>query len=180
MSVIALSVEFEVGGVADPGLTRLTTAVERAGAELAKVGKHVLPKLIPLLEDSVKVQFAAEGTGPQAGSWAALSAPYSHWKSLHFPGQPKLVATGALRDALTNSGAPGAVRSVSDDALEFGTSGVGYASYHQKGTRHMPARPLFDFGREFEDGMQAAVMAGVREAVREATDAVLDVEGSAT
>lgn len=178
MSAIVLSVEYQVGGGAsEPTLTRLLTALERSGAELADVGKHVLPKLLPVLEVETAKQFDAEGAGPQAGSWAPLSVSYSAWKEAHYPGQPKLVATGALRAALTDGSSANARRDVSGDSLTFGTTGVPYASLHQTGTGRMPSRPPFDFGADFEAGMQQAAAAGVREAVRAGSDGLLDFEG---
>lgn len=178
MTAIALSVEWQMaGGPAEPNLVRLATAFERAGAELAQVGKHVLPQLLPLLETETAKQFDAEGAGPQSGSWAPLSASYAAWKEVHYPGQPKLVLTGAMRAALTESNAPGALREVSGDSLAYGTKGVPYASYHQMGTGRMPSRPPFDFGPDFEKGMRSAAMAGIRAAVREASAGLLDFEG---
>ena len=177
MSAIVVSVEYQIGGGAsEPTLARLVTALERAGAELADVGKHILPKLLPVLEVETGKQFDAEGAGPQAGSWAPLSVSYAKWKQAHFPGQPKLVATGKLRAALTGPGS-NSRRDVSGNELTFGTIGIPYASFHQTGTGKMPARPEFDFGPDFEAGMQAAAAAGVREAVREASDGLLDFEG---
>ena len=199
MSAIVLQVEWTAGGRPD-GLQRLTTALERAGAELADVGKHILPKLLPLLETETGKQFDAEGGGPASGSWAPLTLKYAKWKEAHFPGQPTLVRRGALKAALTGEHSPGALRSISGGTLSYGTTGIPYASFHQTGTKApsgitrahtadaalgawlgrgagMPARPPFDFGPDFEAGMQAAAMAGVREAVRAAGDGLLDFEG---
>lgn len=178
MSAIVLSVEYQIGGgQSEPTLTRLATAFERAGAEVANVGKHILPRLLPVLETETAKQFDAEGAGPATGSWAPLSVSYAKWKAAHFPGAPTLVATGALRAALTDPSAPGARRDVSGDSLTYGTSGVPYASLHQTGTGRMPARPPFDFGPGAEAAIQAAAAAGVREAVREASAGLLDFEG---
>lgn len=177
MSAIALSIEFTIGGRTEPTVTRLTAAFERAGAEVADVGKHVLPKLVPVLEEAVARQFDAQGAGPEMGSWAPLSESYAAWKEKHYPGAPILVRTGKLRAALTDSNAEGARRDVGSDVLTYGTQGVPYASHHQEGTSRMPARPPFDFGAGFEAGMQAAAAAGVREAVREASDGLLDFDG---
>lgn len=178
MTAIALQVEYVIGGQADGTVTRLTTALERAGAELANLGKHVLPRVAKALEAGTAAQFAAEGAGPQAGSWAALSTSYAAWKQRVYPGQPKLVATGAMRAALTDGKAPGAKREIGNDSLSFGTTGIPYASYHQTGTGRMPSRPPFDFGSDFEKAMNAAAMAGVREAVREGSEALLDFDGA--
>jgi len=184
MSAIALSIEFTIGGRTEPTVTRLTAAFERAGAEVADVGKHVLPKLVPVLEGAVARQFDAQGAGPEMGSWAPLSESYAAWKEKHYPGQPILVRTGKLRAALTDSNAPGARRDVSGESLSYGTTGIPYASAHQTGSvaghltaGNLPARPPFDFGSDFEAGMQAAAAAGIREAVREASDGLLDFDG---
>ena len=176
MSAIVVSVEYQVGGVPDAGLRRFSAAVERAGAELANVGKHVLPKLIPLMESSVAKQFDARGRG-NSGSWAPLSVAYAKWKQANYPGKPLLERSGALRAGLTQSG-PNARRDVTGNELTFGTVGVPWASYHQTGTAKMPARAVFDFADDFERGLQSAIAAGVREAVREGSNGVLEVKGN--
>lgn len=177
MSAIVVTVEYQVGGgPSEPTLARLTTALERAGAELADVGKHILPKLLPVLEVETGKQFDAQGAGPIAGSWAPLSVSYAEWKAAHFPGQPTLVRRGALKAALTKTGG-NALREVSGDTLSFGTVGLPYASVKQTGSSQEPARPPFDFGPDLEAGMQAAVAAGVREAMRAGSDGLLDFEG---
>lgn len=185
MSVFAIQVEYQLGGGSrEPSLTRLTAAFERAGVEVADVAKHVFPKLVGVLEAGVAKQFATGGSGPEMGPWAPLSPSYAAWKAKHYPGAPLLVRKGALRAALTDSGAPGARRDISDDSLAFGTSGIPYASAHQSGSvaghltaGNLPARPVFDFGPDFERAMGAAVMAGVREAVRSGSDGLLDFDG---
>lgn len=178
MSAIVLRVEYQIGGGAsEPTLARFTTAMERAGAELADVGKHVLPKLLPVLEVETGKQFDAEGAGPQAGSWAPLSVSYAKWKAAHFPGKPILERSGKLKAALTGPGA-NARRDVTGNELNFGTSGLPYASFHQTGTGKMPARPPFDFGPDFEAAMQGAAEEGVRKAVKVGSDGLIEFEGS--
>lgn len=178
MSAIVLQMEWQVGGgAAEPTLTKLTTALERAGAELAQVGKHVLPKLLPVLEAETAKQFDAEGAGPQSGSWAPLSVSYKAWKDAHYPGQPINVLTGKLRAALTQSGAAGALRAITGNSLNYGTAGIPYASVKQTGSGREPARPPFDFSSDMESAIQKAAMEGVREAVREASSGLLDFTG---
>lgn len=178
MTAILLSVEYAVGnGTPEPTLTRLVTALERAGDAVADVGKYVLPKVLPVLETETAKQFEAEGRGPASGSWAPLSTSYAAWKGANFPGQPINVLSGKLRGALTDGGAPGARRDVGGDSLTYGTTGIPYASFPQTGTRRMPARPPIDFGDDFEEGLQAAALAGVREAVRAGSEGLLDFEG---
>jgi len=185
MSVFAIQVEYQLGGGSrEPTLTRLTAAFERAGVEVADVAKHVFPKLVGVLEAGVARQFETQGSGPEMGSWAPLSQSYAAWKAKHYPGAPILVRKGKLRAALTDSSAPGAKRDISGESLTFGTSGIPYASAHQTGSvaghltaGNLPARPVFDFGGDFEKEMSAAAMAGVREAVREGSDGLLDFDG---
>lgn len=178
MSAIVLSVEYQVnGGAAEPTLTRLVTAFERAGAELADMGKHVLPRLLPALEAATAKQFDAQGGGPASGPWAPLSAKYASWKAKVAPGAPINVLSGTLRAALVDGGSANARREVSGSSLSFGTTGVPYASVKQTGSGKEPARPPFDFGSDFEADLQKAAMAGVREAVRAGSEGLLDFEG---
>lgn len=174
MSAIVLSVEWQVGGQAG-GIQRLRTALERSGAELLDVGKHVLPKLLPVLEVETGKAFDAEGGA--SGSWAPLNVSYKAWKDAHYPGQPINVLSGKLRAALTDGNASGARREVSGDELNYGTTGIPYASVKQTGSGREPARPPFDFGPDLEAAVQAAAMAGVREAVKAGSDGLLDFEG---
>ena len=72
MSVLGLSVEYRVGMESGPDvLQRLGVAFERAGAETADLGRHVFPLLSPIFEAAEGRQFAAQGTGPVSGAWAA-------------------------------------------------------------------------------------------------------------
>lgn len=176
MTAIAFSMEWTVGGQVDPGLRRLSAAFERAGAETARLGRHVFPRVITALEGAAKAQFEGEGVG-STGSWAALSPKYGAWKARRFPGAPILQRTRAMMRGLTDSDASTARRVVSDSAMSYGTSGVEYASFHQTGTRKMPARPPIDMGEEFQAELSNAVAAGVRAAVRAGSDGLLDFEG---
>ena len=177
MTAFVIQIEFQVGGASN-GLTTLTAAFERAGAELADLSRYLFPRLTALFESTIADQFDAEGQGPQAGSWAPLSSSYAAWKQAHYPGQPKLVLSGALRAGLTQSSSPNAMRSMDGDVFRFGTRGLDYASFHQTGTGKMPARPPIDLGGDFEKGLRVAALAAVRDAVREASRGVLDFEGS--
>lgn len=177
MSAIVLRTEWQIGGGASsPTLASFTTAMERAGLELLDVGKHILPKLLPVLEVESGKQFEAQGAGPVSGSWAPLSVSYAKWKQAHFPGKPILERTGKLKDALTGPGS-NSRRDVSGNELSFGTVGLPYASSHQTGTGKMPARPEFDFGPDFDAAMQAAAEEGVREAVKAGSGGLIAFEG---
>lgn len=170
MSFIGLDVRYSMGGGGDEPelLQRMSVAFERAGAEVARLGKHVYPKMVPLFEEELGRQFAAEGQGPNRGGWAPLSEAYAAWKAKEYPGQPTLQREGNLHAALTASTSPFAMRTYDDSAFDFGTAGLDYASFHQTGTRRMPSRPPYDFGDALEQGIQRAALEGVREAIAEA------------
>lgn len=178
MTAVAITLEYQVGNeTGEQSVERLAVAFERAGAEMANFGKHVFPELVPVLEAAVGRQFDAEGTGPAAGAWAQLQPAYAAWKEGRYPGQPILVATGALREALTNDANAHALRDYTDANFNFGTQGLDYASFHQTGTSRMPPRPPFDFGPDVEREMARAAADGVRKAVREASNGMLEVTG---
>lgn len=169
MSVLGLTVEYRIGSESGPdSLQRLGVAFERAGAEVADLGRHVFPLLSPVFEAAEKRQFEAQGTGPTAGSWSPLSEVYAAWKAKKYPGQPLLVATGAMREGLTSASSPFGAREWTATSFVFGTAGVEYASFHQTGTGKMPARPPFDLDEEFERELQRAARVGVNEAIKAA------------
>lgn len=165
-----ISIEYRVGNVpsGDDTLERMTLAFERAGSELQDFGTHVFPKMVPVFEEELGEQFAAEGRGPNAGSWAALSPAYEAWKGEHYPGKGILERTGAMRDALTSSSASHALRDFSSTEFNFGTAGLEYPSFHQSGTSRMVDRPPFDFTASFEHELQRAGLEGAREAIHAA------------
>lgn len=178
MTAVAITLEYQVGNeTGEQSVERLAVAFERAGAEMANFGKHVFPEMVPVLEAAVDRQFDAEGTGPAAGAWTQLQPAYAAWKEGVYPGQPILVATGALREALTNDANVHALRDYTDANFNFGTQGLDYASFHQTGTGRMPPRPPFDFGPDVEREMARAAADGVRKAVREASNGMLEVTG---
>lgn len=179
MSVSGLDISFLVnGGEAGPELRRITVAFERAGDEIADFSKHLFPKLAPIFEAEEARQFDAQGGGP-GGAWAPLSPSYAAWKDRAFPGNPILVRSGALREALCSSSSPFAQRAISGDEFEYGTTGLEYASFHQLGTERMPARAEFDFSSDFERDINAAALAAVREAVQ-ASGLAEFVDGAST
>ncbi len=170
MSVFGLGISYSVRGQDDElAVQKMAVAFERAGEEFtaANFGERVFPKLIPVFEKELKEQFAAEGEGPNRGAWKALSPGYAAWKERVYPGQPKLVATGRMREALTSEGSPFAMRVYSGAQFNFGTQGVEYASFHQTGAGKMPDRPLFDFDVAFERAVQQTALTAAREAIKD-------------
>jgi len=82
-----------------------------------------------MVDEAIPAQFKAQGTPER---WAPLSKKYAAWKRAHYGNLPKLVITGAMRDAFTWEVTPRTLR------IE---NSVKYWTYHQTGTRKMPARP---------------------------------------
>lgn len=178
MSVYGLQLEVSVGTDTGEGaLQRLAVAFERGGEAIADFGKYVFPKLGPAMEEAEVAQFAAEGAGPVAGQWAALTPTYAAWKEGVAPGMPILEFSGALRSALTSSSSAGARREATATDFVFGTQGVPYASFHQTGTAKMRARPPFDFGAAFEEVMKRVTLEGLREAIKASSNGQLALEG---
>jgi phage gpG-like protein len=170
MGVLGFDINWRIGGIEEPdGLGKVSVAMERAGDNLSRFGEYVFPKLQPVFEEHTKRQMDAEGQGPVAGHWQALSEAYAAWKDDVAPGNPLLQLKGDLYEGLTSSSSPLAHRAYSAAQFNFGTQNVPYASFHQTGTHRMPARPPFDFNEEqLQQDTQRAGIEGVREAMREA------------
>jgi phage gpG-like protein len=94
------------------------------------------PDIAAVFYISESARFSSGGFG----AWPPLSAGYASWKAKHYPGQPILVRSGALRESLTSRSGAGAIYEESPLELNLGTN-IPYAQYHQTGTSRMPARP---------------------------------------
>lgn len=163
-----LEIRYAVGDKDDElAVQRMAIAFERLGADFERFGDVVFPRLVPLFEGETSRQFEGEGGGPNRGSWEALSPAYGEWKRSVAPGKPILEFSGKLREALTQSSSPLAVRSMGGQEFDFGTRGVEYASFHQTGTSRMPSRPPFDFSANFERDFQRIGNEAVRDMVKQ-------------
>lgn len=96
--------------------------------------RDLWPEITDAFVAREQLWFAAEGQG----SWPPLSPDYASWKSVHYPGRPKLVLTGSLKESLTSPSR--AKLAETDHMLVLGSSDP-KAAYHQHGTSRMPARP---------------------------------------
>jgi phage gpG-like protein len=169
VSAFGITIEYRVGSETGPDVLRqLGVAFERAGAELARLDQHIFPLLTPVFERAEQRQFDAQGAGPVAGAWEALSPAYAEWKLERYPGAPILQRTEAMLEGLTQSTSAYALRDSSNDSFVFGTRGLPYASLHQTGTARMPVRPVFDFDEEFERELERAARQGVNAAIKAA------------
>lgn len=95
------------------------------------------------------------------GHWAPLSPKYRAWKNIHYPGQPILVLSGALRHDLTQR--PFGIEVITPYEMTVGTR-IPYATFHQHGTKNMPMRKPMDLTTEVREQMvktlQRFVMVG--------------------
>ena len=146
-----ISIELEPGG---PVFHRRFT---RFVSELTDLSP-VLEQIADMLDESGERAFATSGAS-SGGRWAALSSRYAAWKARHYPGQPILVATGALRASMGN------VRIVGPRRLEWGTDDR-KAKYHQAGTSKMPARPIIRLTSKERTLMTKLVHAYLLESAR--------------
>jgi phage gpG-like protein len=104
------------------------------------------PKYFAVVQDMFNTGGAARGPGGKfkGGNWAWLSPKYQVWKSVHYPGQPILVRTGALRESVRWNGSGLGAGGYFDPHPSFVIAGttIEYGKYHQTGTSNMPARPF--------------------------------------
>lgn len=107
------------------------------------------------LREMIAEQFATEGA---AGGtpWAPLAA--STLKKKRETRRGILNVTGALLASLTEAGSPGHVEKVDGRQLLLG-SALPYATFHQTGTRRMPARPIIALSGDRAEG-RLAILGG--------------------
>lgn len=86
-------------------------------------------------------QFDSQGQFA-SGGWMPLAPSTTRAKARHGLSRRILKATGALEASLVGPGA-GHVEIISPHQLVFGTS-VGYAGFHQRGTKRMPRRRVIE------------------------------------
>lgn len=132
----------------DPGFFRdigaLQAAIELLGRQLDDFREPLQAALEIVIIPSIRTNFDVGGRP----KWRPLSEPY---RTYRLPG-PILVQSGALRTAATSIGN----WTVTPNAVELtGIDSVKYASYHQSGTRKMPARPYVMYQPEDADAIVA-------------------------
>lgn len=153
--------------VGPAAMKSLTLAFERARGNISQSGRWIGRHVIAALEQFEQRQFKAQGLGPNRGRWAPLTDDYAKRKRAQYGNQPILVRTGALRASLTSGESADALRVATPERISFG-SRIQHGHYHQLGTVRMVDRPLFDFDAHFERKLRAAVLRGVRDALRDA------------
>lgn len=84
-------------------------------------------------------QFLSEGVRLLKRAWQPLSPKYAAWKARRFPGKTILRRTDDMMRGFADR--PMDIERIDRNSSEFG-SGRKPAKWHQRGTRHMPARPI--------------------------------------
>lgn len=100
--------------------------------------------MIDYLQQYESQVFTAEGSSDELKPWAALTEPYATRKQKQYPGSTILIRSRVLYNSLIGTGV-GNISLVSNRNMEYGTE-IPYAIYHQRGTRHMTARPILRLG----------------------------------
>lgn len=128
--------------------------------------RPLYPEVIREFHLIEREQFESEGAAGASGRFAPLSASYARSKQTSHPDKPVLRADDDLFVSLTDPEAAGAILRPEPDSLTIGTS-VPYAIFHQRGTRHMPARPPISPSETQKRRLQKAIQSGLVRFVRE-------------
>jgi phage gpG-like protein len=123
--------------VTEVGLARSVRAFDSMGRRtrnLYPVMQYIAQDFERVMEDQFDSEGASTGT-----EWAPLSDDWWEHKVNVGKDHGTLQYNQKLVQSLTDSGAPGAIRDVSNNEVTMGTS-VPYAIFHIEGTGRMPRR----------------------------------------
>ncbi len=117
------------------------TGLEEAlAASIQAVTQEALTEAAAELRHRLLLQFESEGAAYAPQPWLPRKA-----RDKPLPRRPLLFRTGRLKRSFTDRDSPDHVEEVETEAhrptLLF-ASRVLYATFHQRGTRHLPARPI--------------------------------------
>jgi len=115
-----------------------------------------LRKVVQELEKAADIGFSS-GRRPLGNAWVRLSPAYAAYKRVVRPGRPVLTFDGDLHASLGSARGDGAIRSIKGNTMRYGTT-IPYAVYHNKGTAHMPARPVLPANGNRMQGIVAKAM----------------------
>jgi len=131
---MGLNLSFDFYG--DSQLNRTLARVTEDVSDLTDAWEEMADSLLA----AEQKQFSSEGSYA-SGGWSPLSPKYAAWKARHYPGQPILVATGALSASLTQR--PFGVESIEPHSMAIGSDNE-VGGYHQNGTDKMPQRRVVE------------------------------------
>ena len=93
--------------------------------------------LAPFVSDEIDAIFDSGGYG----RWAGLDPLYAARKGVTHPGKGILEREGTYREAVTP---PNSVLEVGPAEMVLGVQGLGYPAFHEEGTEHLSARPVYE------------------------------------
>lgn len=140
------------------GIERLAVAISTSVTEFQDFSR-MWDDLENVLQRNERKLFATEGA--HAGQrWARLSERYARAKVRRYGRRKILAASGAMREALTKSGATHALRAKTDRRFVFGTQGLDYPGVHQnpKPENPLPRRPPLAYHADIEDEIANEVL----------------------
>ena len=149
----------------EPGGLKLLRGMEK-WADLIDDASEAWPHVTTLIHRHNGRTFKTRGKGTGDGrKWVRLSPRYRARKAREFPGRPILVRTGALRSALT--GGSGSRVRANKKSLSVGAKGEPerIGTYHQFGTRNMPARPPIKFDPRVKKGTLPYVISQILQSM---------------
>jgi phage gpG-like protein len=119
------------------GVSMYNRAFSAYGREVDDM-REPLGQVADVILESVREQFATEGAHGLGEKWHPLEPGYEAWKEQHYPGRSILVRTGEL---VTQAIDKRRTTTIEPRRLVYEIDSD-YAGYHQRGTEHMPARPI--------------------------------------
>lgn len=132
---------------------RLTKEAARLVDALARLGKIDMRPTLNVIGTGylkeVKSIFDKQQPRGKGDRWAPLSVQYAKWKQKHFPDQPILVRTGALKDSMTMKGALGNIFLIGKTSGTFGTS-IPYGIFHDSDFPRRAKLPRRDFSEPIQ------------------------------
>lgn len=145
-----MPVRFNVTKVDARAVKRRLRGMRRRSRDFRNVFRWALMEL----ERAHNENFSARGTlaGP---AWQPLDSEYAAWKLDNYGANGILVREGDMRSSLSDWNSRGAIRDVGRKSATFGTD-IGYAAFHQAGTRDMPQRKIVFVPRRFAFHMAEA------------------------
>lgn len=115
----------------------------------SRVSKDVAEKVAKLIDDGF-----SSGTDPYGNAWEPLAdATLARGRS-----EPALTDSSDMREAVS-------VKPLAGSGIQI-TSSSPYSTFHQTGTRRMPARPFLPDGGELPDEWQDAIDKSLAAAVK--------------
>ena len=145
-----MSVSVRIKKVDQKAVKRRFRGMRRRSRDFSSVFRWSMLELQRAHERNFATRGAASGN-----VWPPLDNEYAGWKLSEYGAKGILIQEGTLKDSLTRWNARGAIRDISAKQARFGTT-IGYAQFHQTGTRDMPQRKVMYTPATFADGVAQA------------------------